>query len=119
MEVYGLILIGLAVSVACFILYDTDALEAYAKVLFKSDHPINNPTGPSTNMTLLERLQFKYPDSFWVDLVNCSVCLTVWLVAILSLIVGIFNPLIWAASIFIAWSGYFILKILQHHGSKD
>ena len=112
-----LILIGLTAAVMCFILLDTDAPEMYLK-LFNKDNKLLHPTGVDASFDLPTRLGMKSPDSFFVSLITCGTCLSVWIASIFCLIAGIFSVIKIGAAVFVAWVAYFslllLLKALNH-----
>lgn len=107
-----LFLIGLTAAVICFTLLDTEAPEQYLKRIFKKSKLLN-PEGPDTVFDLSTRLTMKYPNSFFVSLITCGVCLSVWITAFLCLAFGIFSVIKIGSAIYVAWVSYFGLVLLQ------
>ena len=58
-------------------------------------------------------LLMEYPDSFFIKLITCPVCLIVWVAPLISFFYNesISLPIIFM-EIFFAWSAFFMLKLL-------
>jgi hypothetical protein len=80
------------VTLALMIWFESDAFVQYSKAFGLSlafciveyeNHPLSDEVG------YVDFLRFKYGDSFWINLITCPICLSVWLTAAISLASGL------------------------------
>ena len=112
-----LILIGLASAAFCFALLQTNAPEEYLKRIFK-ERSIFNPTGPEEFLSLPMRLKAKYPNNFWVSLVTCGTCLSVWVATLTCFFLGVLSIIKIGTAVTLTWSAYYLLIILKEKAEQ-
>ena len=109
-----LITLSCWVALALVIWFETDAFVHYAKALGFSLHfhiAAYEDDILSDEVDYLDFLRIKYRHSFWVSLITCPICLSVWLTAIATLS-GSLSFFYFPAINLISLSLYFIIKKL-------
>ena len=109
-----LIVLSCWVALALIIWFETDAFVHYAKAFRLSLHfhitAYENDVLCS-EVDYLDFLRVKYCDSFWISLITCPICLSVWLSAVATLS-GDFSFLYFPVINLISLSLFFIIKKL-------
>ena len=109
-----LIALSCWVSLALIIWFESDAFVQYSKAFGLSlpfriveyeSHPL------SREVDYLDFLTIEYGDSFWVKLITCPICLSVWL-SVIAALSGSFSFLYFPAINLISLSLFFIIKKL-------
>ena len=107
-----LILIAIASSTLAYIVSGTSALESYHKLLLK----LLKKNSTLYTDPLMSRLDFwmklglKYPNSFFVSLGSCGVCMSVVASIVFGLLCGSFNVIVLLSISWFAVVFYCILK---------
>ena len=107
-----LIALSCWVTLILMIWFGSDAFVQYAKAFRLSlafriveyeDHPL------SEEVSYLDFLRLEYGNSFWINLITCPICLSVWLTVIISLSCDL--PLIYFAIVnLLSLCLFFIIK---------
>jgi hypothetical protein len=117
MMIYDLLLIANVVT-ALYIWFDTDAFIEWAELfhlkIFKYTEYRDNkktPMGAMFGKVYTDFLLFKYKDSFFIKLITCPVCFSVWInIVAIAICYNKLPFIILGFNIIISWLAYHLLK---------